>query len=174
MMPRLIFLILLLAFALAVPALAQQDELAQMAPLVGKTWRSEGVDDQGKSMVDVSRWEWILGGRAIRIVHSLNQGAYGGQTTVYPDPKGDGFRFHYVTTGGFVTEGRIAIEGGVMTATEAVTGHPEITQVKSISRLVDGVLQSRSHYLRNGEWIPGLSFDDREAPEAEPVFDPIR
>jgi len=170
-----------IALTLLVTALASSsvpanpnDPLAALAPMVDKTWRAETVEKDGETMVDVQRWEWILGGRAMRIMHSLNDGAYGGQTTVYPDPEGDSMRFHYVTTGGFVTEGTITIEDGVMTAVEDVTGHPSITKVKNTTELKDGTLQSRSKYLQNGEWVAGHSFDYREAPDAKPVFPPVR
>lgn len=146
--------------------------LAPLAPFVGKTWRGEGQDPDGAVFVDVSRWDWILGGRAVRIVHSLNDGAYGGQTTVFPDPETGSLKFHYVTTDGFVTEGAADVTGGSFISREKVTGHPTITEVRATARMdaAGKVMTTTSEYLKNGEWVPGNMIRYVPAPEAELVF----
>ena len=150
------------------------DLFEHIAPLVGTTWRAEGVGENGEAVVDVARWEWILGGRAVRVVHSINDGAYGGQSTIYFDPAEEVYRQHYVTTGGFRTEGILHVENEAMIGVEVVAGHPTISRVRSRSELVDGVLHVRSEYLENGEWTEGHGFEYRPAPEVEPIFPPVR
>src|SRR5215471_12253478 len=55
--------------------------LQVLQPLLGKTWK--GVFEGSKPdnpTVDISRWERALNGQAVRVLHSINQGAYGGET----------------------------------------------------------------------------------------------
>ena len=62
-----------LAALLAGPA-AAADPLDVFKPFCGKTWRGEFTGGDGQAMTDVSRWELVLGGKAVRTVHSLNDG----------------------------------------------------------------------------------------------------
>jgi hypothetical protein len=63
--------------------------LAPLQPLVGKTWRGElSPPGAAKPVVDVSRFELALNGRAVRSLHSINDGEYGGETLfVWDDEK---------------------------------------------------------------------------------------
>ena len=72
-----------LAAALAWPASATAAELtsrlAPLAFLVGKTWRGTFPESKpDKPVVDVSRFEVALNGQAVRNLHSINDGEYGG------------------------------------------------------------------------------------------------
>ena len=166
------------ALALAVmsttPVLAGLDEhLQDLAPYVGKTYQGEFTDKaSGKKSVDVQVWEETLGGKAIRVTHSLNQGEYGGESIIFWDGKLESVSFYYFTTAGFYTHGTMQLEGGVFTAVEKVEGASEgITEVNSSSTLLDdGRLHVKSKYLQNGEWVPGHEIFYSEAPEAELVF----
>ena len=76
---------MLAVFATLVAGALQSAEidprLAPLQPLVGKTWRGElSPPGAAKPVVDVSRFELILNGRAVRSVHSINDGEYGGET----------------------------------------------------------------------------------------------
>ena len=143
------------------------DPMSAFDHLVGKTFVGDLGPDAG---TDVQRWEKILGGKAVRITHSLNKGAYGGETLIYASKATGGFEFVYVTTGGFRTEGTIEMdETGNWTATEQVNGHETIQAVRSSGTLrEDGTLVTSSTYLnKDGTQTPGHSFVYREDPDAK-------
>lgn len=149
-------------------------ELAVMEPFVGKTYEGTFTDAaSGRQMTDVQTWEAILGGKAVRTTHSLNDGEYGGETVIYWDPKAETLAYFYVTTGGFVTRGTMVAEGDSFTALESVEGDAGgITEVRSTSVIdPDGGMRLSSEYKRNGEWVPGHEIIYVENPEAEVVFE---
>ena len=60
-------------------------ELQVFAPYLG-TWEAEFDTPPGKpKMIDVSLWERHLNGKAIRTLHSINQGMYGGESIIFFD-----------------------------------------------------------------------------------------
>lgn len=149
------------------------EPLAPLAPFVGKTWKGEFVDSTPeKPMFDVSRWERALNGQAVRVLHSVNDGEYGGETIFYWDREQQRVVFHYFTTAGFYTHGTIEVKDGKMTSREVVTGNANgITEVEATSEfLPDGRLRSSARYLQNGSWVPGHEILYREDPTAEVRF----
>ena len=50
--------------------------LEPLRPWLGKTWKSEAAESGGKAKIDVARWERALNGKAVRILHSINDGEY--------------------------------------------------------------------------------------------------
>jgi hypothetical protein len=142
------------------------------APLCGKTWQGEFTGPDGERMTDVSHWELILGGKAVRTVHSLNNGVYGGESLLFWDAEKETLAFVYVTTAGFRTEGTIAVDGKTFTSNETVHGDADgITEVRASSRLGDdGTLEVASEYLKDGAWVPGHVVIYEEAPQAEVRF----
>lgn len=181
--------VVLLAVALAAAALpASQDSLAtqntatvvllndHLKPFlsfIGKTWRGTGAaTDTGQEMSDVSHWERALNGQAIRVLHSVNNGQYGGETMIVWDEAKNSLVFFYFTTAGFYTTGTMKIEGTQHTSHEYVTGNENgITEVKAVSTILpDGRLHTRSQYLRNGTWVDGHEFYYREDPAATVKF----
>lgn len=167
-----LLLLLLSPGAIAEPE--GEDALAPLAPFVGKTWRGELAGSSAEEpRIDVSHWEWALNGKAVRILHSVNDGAYGGESLIFEDPEGEGLMFFYVTTAGFYTEGTLTFEDGKFISHEKVTGSVEggVTQVKAVGEILpDGRLRSTSRYLKDGEWVEGHSATYVEDPSAEVVF----
>ncbi len=149
------------------------EHLAPLAPFVGKTWRGEFTDSTPeKPMFDVSRWERALNGQAIRILHSVNDGEYGGETILYWDREKEQLVFHYFTTAGFFTQGVMRLQDGKMISREAVTGNANgVTEVEATGELLpDGRMRSSARYLQNGQWVPGHEILYREDPAAEVRF----
>jgi len=78
--------ILLLVLGLSVDGLAAEkasldERLEPLRPFLGKTWKGHFKDSTPeKPQVDVARWERALNGKAVRILHSVNDGVYGGVT----------------------------------------------------------------------------------------------
>ena len=167
----------------AAPAWAQVADLpppgagrAAFAPfehLVGKTWRGTGSADP--AVVDVQRWEWAVGGHAVRVVHSVNGGAYAGETLIVRDKASGAYVFTYVTTGGFHTTGVMRPTGpGAFEVEETVHGLDGFPPLRSTIILgPDGVNRSRGFAEENGQWVEKGGFDYREDPSAQPVMPPL-
>ncbi|WP_050808373.1 hypothetical protein [Asticcacaulis biprosthecium] len=184
-MIRRVFLAAAAALCLAQPvaALAQTPDVpakatgrAAFAPLeawAGKTWRGTGNGPAGGAKIqDVQQWQWDLGGHAIRIIHSVNDGAYAGESVLFPAPDGDGFVYTYVTTGGFYTTGVIRPAGqNAYVAEETVHGVPGLGKLRSEGELgADGVYRVRSSMEKDGQWIETGGFDYVEDAAAKPVL----
>ncbi len=149
------------------------EKLQAFAPFVGKTWKGEFQDSTAeKPTYDVSRWERALNGQAIRILHSVNDGAYGGESIIFYDREQEKVRYYYFTTAGFYTNGSMTFEDGKIISYEEVTGNENgITAVKSTGEVMaDGKMKSSAQFLKNGEWVPGHVIVYQEAPNAEVVF----
>lgn len=131
-------------------------------PLIGKTWRGTNVTQEG--VEDVMRWDWAVGGHAVRIVHAVNGGVYGGETLIFPDKDSGQLIFHYFTTGGFHTTGVIRPTGpGAMEIDETVHGADGVEVLKSRATLgPDEVYRTRSLVERDGEWVEFGGFDYRQ------------
>src|SRR5574341_718362 len=69
-----------------------------LRPLLDKTWKGAFKNSKSdKPTVDVMRWERALNGKAVRILHSINDGAYGGESLVTWDEEKQSVVFHYFT-----------------------------------------------------------------------------
>ena len=170
-MVALLFLVVAASSALSQDSLAIQ--LQPLAPFLGKTWRGEFKDSTpAKPMVDVAKWERALNGQAIHIVHSVNDGVYGGETFVVWDSKKESLVFTYFTTAGFYTNGTARVENGALVSHEYVTGNANgITEVKATNELLpDGRMRSRASYFHNGAWEDGREIVYREDSAAKIVF----
>lgn len=148
-------------------------ELKVFEPLIGKTFRGKFANSTPeKPVFDVSHWERALNGRAVRILHSVNDGEYGGETLVMWNEKEKRITFWYFTTAGFVTQGHFEINGEEWASVEKVTGNKNgITEVKATSILKkDGSLHVISKYLKDNEWVPGHEIHYLPAPDAKVNF----
>lgn len=109
--------------------------MAPFAPFAGKTLRGEWSEPDGKTVVDVARWEKILGGRAMESTHRIEGSTYGGKTIIFWDEAAKKYVFHYFTTGGFHTVGEMTLKDGVLESIEQVEGHPTVKAVRARSSL---------------------------------------
>jgi hypothetical protein len=149
------------ASALEQPPQAMPQEAAgleQFAPFIGKTFVT--VSDDPDAVRDVQVWETVLGGKAVRITHSLNDGEYGGESLIYVDVATGDLTYVYVTTAGFRTDGMIRFhEDGSWSAEEIVEGHETIAKVVSSGRMEGDNLVSSSTYInKDGTTTPGHGF----------------
>lgn len=115
------------------------------------------------------RWDWAVGGHAVRIAHSVNGGVYGGETLIFPDRDSGELVFHYFTTGGFHTTGSIRpTPDGAFEIEETVHGADGVEALKSRATLgADGVYRTRSLVERDGQWVEFGGFDYRPDPTAK-------
>ncbi|WP_157576768.1 hypothetical protein [Pseudoalteromonas rubra] len=129
-------------------------ELAVFQPYLG-TWQADFAVPAGQPpMRDISRWERALNGTAVRTLHSINEGMYGGESLIFWDKSKNALVFYYFTTAGFYTQGTIEVlSSNEFAAVEDVTGSKDgITQVKSISRFKEGRFTVSTQYLKQGTW----------------------
>jgi hypothetical protein len=148
----------LLAGASSAVAVDMSPHLQPLAHLVGKTWRGT-VSPPGaaKPATDVSRFELALNGQAVRNRHSIDDGAYGGETFILWEEARQSLVYYYFTTAGFYTTGTMSVEDGAIVSHEIVKGSAGgVAEVKATSRLLpDGRLHVKSRYLKNGVWEDG-------------------
>lgn len=182
MIRSLIFVFLALVFlqatlaaeeAEAKPESKLSERLEPFAPYIGKTFRGEFANStKEKPVIDVQRWERALNGQAVRILHSVNDGQYGGETIIMWDAEHEKLAYWYFTTAGFRTHGSMEFADGKWTGLEKVSGEESgITEVKSVSEILsDGKLRTKAMFLKNGEWVDGHIITYEEDPKAEVIF----
>lgn len=105
--------------------------MAMFAPFSGKTFRGEWTDEKGEHLVDISKYEIILNGRALQSTHRLQGKDYGGRTIFFYDESARNYVFHYFTTAGFHTTGTSEFVDGGLVVDEKVEGHATIGSVRS-------------------------------------------
>jgi len=134
------------------------EELDKLAWLVGPPWvGTVGAGDN--AAVDVSVWSWAVGGHALRNVHAVAGGAYGGETLLWWDTEETAYAFVYVTTGGFTTSGHLRLnDDGSLEGIEDVSGAgvaQGVDAVRTITRRGgSGELVIGVSYQRDGVWGP--------------------
>ena len=171
-----LFALTLVALVFTAPLRAAEAELDEklqpLKPFLGK-WRGEfkGSTPE-KPTIDISHWERALNGKAVKIIHSINDGAYGGETFVTWDEAKKSLVYHYFTTAGFMTKGTMRVDGKKLECHEHVTGSANgATEVKSIYELrEDGTIHSAATYFKDGNWDQGREVTYKPAPNARPLF----
>jgi hypothetical protein len=152
---------------------ALNPHLAPLEPLVGKTWKGTFKNSRpDKPVVDIEHWERALNGQAVRQVHSINNGAYGGETLFIWDEKKQAVAYYYFTTAGFMTTGTLQVKDGHLVTSEQVSGDAGgVTEVRGTSEIQpDGKFHVKAEYLKNGQWAVGHEVTYEEDPTSEVVF----
>ena len=146
--------------------------LEAFRPILGITFKGEFANSTPeKPVTDVIRYERILNGQAIRSMHSLNDGMYGGETIYRWDKDQETIVFHYFTTEGFMTTGTFKLERGRFTAYEEVAGAAGgVMEVRSTGVFTAERMEVSSEYLKAGEWEQGHAGVYVPDPDAEIVF----
>jgi len=169
----LLFLLLAITPTFAADAAPQLDDnLQALAPFLGG-WRGEFKQSTAeKPMVDVSRWERALNGKAVRTIHSINDGIYGGESIVTWDAEKKEIIYHYFTTAGFYSKGTMKVSDKTLECHETIIGNAGgTTEVKGRFELKeDGTMVTSSKYLREGTWQDGHQITYKRAADARPKF----
>ncbi len=135
-------------------------ELHWAEPFLDIVWRGELAEQTGKKMIDHSLWQRALNGQAIKVIHSVNDGEYGGESIIFWDKSKQSLAYYYFTTAGFYTHGTMQYNtnNGQLTAEEQVENNANgITKVRSVSMLKAGELHTSAEYLQKGHWVAGHS-----------------
>jgi hypothetical protein len=173
--------VLFAAFALSFIAPANafsQDDLAEplkpFKPYLGKTWKGEFANSTPeKPVYDIARWERALNGKAVRVLHSVNNGEYGGESLIFWDAAKKSLVFYYFTTAGFFTTGASTFENNKFVSHEYVKGAADnsVTEVRSFAEITpEGKMISKAEYFKNGKWEPGHEVTYVEDANAQVVF----
>jgi len=147
--------------------------LQPLQPLLEKTWKGGFKNSKPeKPTVDVMRWERTLNGKAIRTLHSINDGAYGGETIIRWDEQKQSIVYHYFTTAGFMTTGTMDFKDGKVLTHEVVSGNSgKTTAVRGTSEIQpDGSFHVKTEHQENGEWVPGHEVTYKEDASANFIF----
>ena len=147
--------------------------LESLRPFLEKTWTGHLKNSTPeKPVVDVARWERALNGKAVRILHSVNNGAYGGESIVMWDNEKNAVRYSYFTTAGFTTSGTMTFTNGTIFTHEIVAGNSGgVSEVRGTTEMrPDGSFMVKTKHLKNGEWTTGRETIYREDAAAKVVF----
>lgn len=170
-------IVLVVALMSLVNGAIAQEQLAEnlkvFQPFLGKTWRGEFKNStKEKPIIDVARWERALNGNAVRALHSINNGEYGGESIIFWDNEKKSIVYYYFTTAGFFTTGTMTVENGKYVSHEYVKGNQGgITEVKGTGEITaDGKMITTSQYLQDGKWVDGHAATYVEDAAAQVVF----
>lgn len=175
-MHNLLLLVLCLAGGLTLSAAEQptlNPHLEPLRPLLGKTWRGPFKDSKpDKPVVDMARWERAMNGQAVRLLHSINGGVYGGETIFMWDEKKQAVVFYYFTTAGYMTTGTMEVKEGKILTHEEVKGEAGgVSEVRATSEILDEhKFHVKAEYLKDGQWSLGHEVTYEEDPKGEVVF----
>jgi hypothetical protein len=150
-----------------------ETHLEPLRPLLEKTWKGTFRSSKpDKQTVDVMRWERALNGKGVRVLHSVNDGSYGGESMFRWDEAKQAVTYHYFTTAGFMTVGSMTFKDGQMISHEVVSGGAGgVSEVRGTSELLkNGALRVKTEHLKNGEWQPGREVTYNEDPGAKVLF----
>lgn len=173
-MKALCFFLVLFCCSSAATELVLHPELEIFRPFIDSHWEGDLTEPgKDKKMIDRSIWSRALNGQAIKTVHSINDGDYGGETMIFWDQKQQKIAYYYFTTAGFYTHGTMTYNATTKSieALEKVENNKQgITQVRSSSVLDDKVLKVSSEYLQNNKWVKGHSAVYKRVPNTEVKF----
>ncbi len=173
-----VFLWLALLLSSAVYAAEQgslHPQLEPLRPYLNQHWQGDLTQPGSDARVtDRSLWSRALNGQAIKTVHSINDGQYGGESFIFWDESKQSLAYYYFTTAGFYTHGTMEFNAriGEIIALEKVENNKNgITEVKSFSRIMpDGRLEVKSSYLQNGSWVDGHSATYQPVAQQDIIF----
>ncbi len=129
--------------------------LKDFQPYIGKKFKGEFFNSTPDNpLYDITSWERILNGKAIRITHSVNNGEYGGETIIMWDPNQDKLISRYFTTAGTMSLATMKFDNNRLISIEDVSNNQNgIKKIKTIIQFIDdGKLMHRVKYQINNIW----------------------
>ena len=123
-------------------------------------------------MFDVLSFERALNVNAIKLIHSVNNGEFVGETMVMWNPEKEGLQSWYFTSAGSLTMQNVQIKKDTFISIEDVSGNQNgITKVKTIIEVLHGnQIKKRTKYLMNNHWKDGSETIYNKIHGHKPVF----
>ena len=149
------------------------DHLMGLKPFIGNTFKGSFINSTKENpMIDVISFERTLNGRAVKVIHSVNNGEYGGETIVMWNPEKRSLQSWYFTSAGSLTIQNVQIKESTFISIEDVTGNQNgITKVKTIFEVLHGnQIQKRTKYLMNNLWKDGSEIIYKKVNDLKPEF----
>lgn len=149
------------------------DRLIEMKPFIGNTYKGNFINSKKENpMNDVLSFERALNGNAVKVIHSVNNGEFGGETMVMWNPEKEGLQSWYFTSAGSLTVQNVQIKKDTFISIENVERNQNgITKVKTIIEVLHGnQIKKRTKYLMNNLWKDGSETIYNKVHDHEPVF----
>ncbi|UTW60130.1 hypothetical protein KFE96_07415 [Kordiimonas sp. SCSIO 12603] len=169
-------MLILLCVSANVRAAEPLEQLKGLIPFIG-TWTSlSDTPDPRKRFIDVTRWEWAFGGKVVRIIHSVNDGAYAGESLIHWDNVDQQIIYRYVNNGGFYTDGVITERSyGSIIVHEYIRGTTEDgpTETRAGYSIRNGQMYSWTQFKLRGVWGEKSEVIYERTPNATPKMPPL-
>ena len=149
------------------------EHLIEMKPFIGNTYKGDFINSTKENpMYDVLSFERALNGNAIKVIHSVNNGEFGGETMVMWNPEKRGLQSWYFTSAGSLTVQNVQIKKNTFISIENVERNQNgITKVKTIIEVLHGdQIIKRTKYLMNNLWKDGSETLYNKVNGLKPVF----
>lgn len=165
---RLLVGLSFIIFSIGATAAEPISALKPLAPFIG-TWTSiSGSVDGSEKFEDVAKWEWAFKGQVVRITHSVNQGAYAGESLIHWDDTAGKIIYRYVNTAGFYTDGTIIPKSDGSIDVHEYVRESKSGPTESLSnyRLENGQIKAWSKFKKDGEWAEPRHITYKATPDA--------
>lgn len=151
---------------------APLEQMKSLTPFIGLWTTASGTADGSDKFEDVAKWEWAFGGKVVRITHSVNKGAYAGESLIHWDDAKEKIIYRYVNTATFYTDGIITPQpDGSIQVHEFVRGSKTgPTESLSGYKVENDVLVTWSKFKTGGEWGERSDFSYNRTPNADVVI----
>ena len=149
------------------------DHLIEMKPFIGNTYKGDFINSTKENpMFDVLSFERALNGNAIKVIHSVNNGEFVGETMVMWNPEKGGLQSWYFTSAGSLTIQNVQIRKNTFISIENVERNQNgITKVKTIVEVLnEDQIKKRTKYLMNNMWKDGSETVYNKINGLKPVF----
>ena len=149
------------------------NHLTGLKPFIGNTYKGDFINSTIENpMIDVLSFERALNGNAVKVIHSVNNGEFGGETMVMWNPEKEGLQSWYFTSAGSLTIQNVQIKKDTFISIENVERNQNgITKVKTIIEVLHGnQITKRTKYLMNNIWKDGSETIYNKVHDDKPVF----
>ena len=149
------------------------DHLIEMKPFIGNTYKGDFLNSTKENpMFDVLSFERALNGNAIKVIHSVNNGEFGGETMVMWNPEKGGLQSWYFNSAGSLTIQNVQIKKNTFISIENVERNQNgITKVKTIIEVLhEDQIKKRTKYLMNNLWKDGSEIIYNKINDLKPMF----
>ena len=149
------------------------DHLTGLKPFIGNTYKGNFINSTIENpMIDVLSFERALNGNAVKVIHSVNNGEFGGETMVMWNPEEGGLQSWYFTSAGSLTIQNVQIKKDTFISIENVERNKNgITKVKTIIEVLHrNQIKKRTKYLMNNLWKDGSETIYNKVNDHKPAF----